>query len=258
LGFLSVCDTITVGIVMKNIRIVIMDTIHLSPRLEAVLQFISKSSCLADIGSDHAHLSCRAIQDGRAAKAIAGEVRSGPLHQSTSNIAALGFQKYIDVRLGDGLDVIREPGEADTIVIAGMGGELITDILERGKEKIGKETVLILQPNIREARVRKWLNENGWTIVNETIVDESPHIYEIIKARQETAVRKLSELELKMGPILSSRKESVFLKKWKKREQRLIGILQALSQAEQTAELARKKKESECELHLIRMCLSEN
>ncbi|MCO7126321.1 class I SAM-dependent methyltransferase [Sporolactobacillus shoreicorticis] len=235
-----------------------MDTIHLSPRLKAVLQFIPKSRCLADIGSDHAHLPCRAIQDGRALRAIAGEVRSGPFHQSTSNVAALGFQRYIDVRLGDGLDVIREPGEADAVVIAGMGGELITDILERGKAKINKETALILQPNIREASVRKWLNENSWTIINEAIVEEPPHIYEIILARKETAARKLSELELKMGPILSIRKELVFLKKWKRREQRLIRILQALGQAEQTAELARKREESERELRLIRVCLNQN
>jgi tRNA (adenine22-N1)-methyltransferase len=231
-----------------------METIHLSPRLNAVLEFIPKSACLADIGSDHAHLPSRAVQEGRAKLAIAGEVRQGPYHQSVSNVASLGLQDKIDVRMGDGLEVIREPHEADAIVIAGMGGELIADILERGKGKIGPDTVLILQPNIREARVRQWLDKNGWLITDEAIVEETPHFYEIMQARR-AEHKKMSELEVQMGPILSVRKEPAFLKKWQRRERRLIGILQALRQAEHMREIRRKEEESEHELKLIRACL---
>lgn len=233
-----------------------METIHLSPRLNAVLQFIPKSACLADIGSDHAHLPSRAVQEGRVKFAIAGEVREGPYHQSVVNVASLGLQDKIDVRLGDGLEVIREPREADAIVIAGMGGELIADILDRGKEKLGPDTILILQPNIREARVRQWLDMNGWIISNEAIVNEGQHVYEVIQACQDSKPQPLSEQELLMGPVLSSEKNPIFIKKWHSRERRLIGILQALRNTEQSDEVRAKITESQKELQLIHSCFN--
>ncbi|MET1247592.1 class I SAM-dependent methyltransferase [Sporolactobacillus sp. STCC-11] len=235
-----------------------METIHLSPRLNAVLQFIPKSAYLADIGSDHAHLPSRAIQEGRIDFAIAGEVRRGPYHQSVVTVASLGLQDKIDVRMGDGLDVIREPHEVNAIAIAGMGGELIADILERGKEKIGPDTVLILQPNIREARVRRWLDQNGWIISDEAIVNEGHHVYEVIHARQGSRTQPLSEQELLMGPMLSSERNPIFIKKWQSRERRLIGILHALQNTEHSDEVLAKIKESQKELHLIRSCFTNH
>ncbi|KLI02179.1 tRNA (adenine(22)-N(1))-methyltransferase [Sporolactobacillus inulinus] len=228
-----------------------MEKIHLSPRLDCVLHFVPRVECLADIGSDHAHLPCRAVQIGRVDSAIAGEVRPGPLYQSTVNVAKQGLQDRIDVRLGDGLDVLREQGEASAISIAGMGGELIADILERGKKKIGKKTVLILQPNSREPRVRRWLDHNGWIISDEAIVNEGHHVYEVIRACQGYKPKSLSELELMMGPVLSSKQERLFIKKWKNRERRLSSILKALRNTKQSDEVLKKIEESQKELHLI-------
>ncbi|WKB37264.1 tRNA (adenine(22)-N(1))-methyltransferase TrmK [Terrilactibacillus sp. S3-3] len=85
-----------------------------------------------------------------------------------ATVQALGIGQAISVRLGDGFQVI-ERGEADTIVIAGMGGELISEILERGEAKLTRETTLILQPNIREVTLRTWLDQHQWTIVDEAI-----------------------------------------------------------------------------------------
>lgn len=234
-----------------------METVQLSPRLNAVLQFIPKSKCLADIGSDHAHLPLRAVQDKIAGTAIAGEVRPGPYYQALNNVKTSRMQEYIDVRMGDGLDVIREPGQADAIVIAGMGGELIRDILERGKSKLSTNTVLILQPNIREAYVRKWLNDNGWDIIDERIVEEFPHFYEIIQARQVAERKELTDMELQMGPILSKKGEPAFIKKWKRREKKLFDILDALNHAEETDSVRRKKEDSENYLQLIKSCLNQ-
>ncbi|WP_139693111.1 tRNA (adenine(22)-N(1))-methyltransferase [Sporolactobacillus terrae] len=229
-----------------------MEKIHLSPRLDCVLHFVPKVECLADIGSDHAHLPCRAVQIGRADSAIAGEVRTGPLYQSTLNVTKQGLRDRIDVRLGDGLDVLREQGEASAIVIAGMGGELIADILERGKNKIGKKTVLILQPNSREPRVRRWLVYNGWTISDEAIVNEGHHVYEVIQASQGSKPRLLSEPELMMGPVLSSKQDPLFIKKWKNRERRLSSILTALRNTGQSEEVLKKIEANQKELQWIR------
>ncbi|MCL1630402.1 class I SAM-dependent methyltransferase [Sporolactobacillus sp. CPB3-1] len=254
LGFSLVCVTITLNLDEKT-GIVIMKTMHLSPRLNAVLHMLPKGKCLADIGSDHAHLPCRAIQEGLCETAIAGEVRVGPYRQSVDNIETLGFSHCIDVRLGDGLDVLH-PDEADTIVIAGMGGELIADILERGREKLGTTTTLILQPNIREPRVREWLSQNGWSIIDETIVEETPHFYEIIRAEQCPDWQKLSDLELQFGPILSKKKQTAFVKKWRRREHSLAAILIALKHAEQTDSVRKKTAECEKEWTMIQYCLT--
>ncbi|MCO7175696.1 tRNA (adenine(22)-N(1))-methyltransferase [Sporolactobacillus kofuensis] len=242
-------------IMNRQVRIVIMDTIHLSPRLKAILGLIPQSKCLADIGSDHAHLPLRAIQDHIVDTAIAGEVRRGPFQQSLKNVQDSGMQTVIDVRLGDGLDVLTKD-EANSIVIAGMGGELIRDILERGKSKLGMDTVLILQPNIREYNVRQWLNDHGWTITDERIIEEEPHFYEIIQAKQKVVTGTLTETELLMGPVLLRRKDPTFIKKWRSREQKLINVLRALNKAGDTELIQHKKVKSETELKRIQDCIN--
>lgn len=205
------------------------------------MSLIPKNAVLADIGSDHAHLPCRAVQEGIAIKAIAGEVREGPFSQSLSNVQALGMADSVSVRLGDGLDVI-EPGEAKVIVIAGMGGELITDILERGRAKLAEETTLILQPNIREPGCRAWLASGGWSITDEAIVEESPHFYEIIKAKRcLTGEARLTDEELMMGPVLIRNQTPVFRKKWALREAKLQLILQSLEQTRETEAVILKR-----------------
>ncbi|MFT8317531.1 MAG: class I SAM-dependent methyltransferase [Sporolactobacillus sp.] len=233
-----------------------MLSIHLSKRLQTVLQFVPKGSLLADIGSDHAHLPCRAVLDHKVPLAIAGEVRRGPYLQAAANVRVFELAEEIDVRLGDGLDVL-ENGEADVIVISGMGGELIAEILERGKEKLTDDTTLILQPNIRESLCRSWLIDNGWRIENEAIVEEAPHFYEIIRAVKEKSGRKalLSESEIMMGPILLHEKTEIFKKKWQRRETKLLEILQALKQTSETRDILKKRGESRRQLQVIRQAL---
>ncbi|MFT8362107.1 MAG: class I SAM-dependent methyltransferase [Sporolactobacillus sp.] len=231
------------------------ETIRLSKRLQTVFNFIPQGARLADIGSDHAHLPCRAILDKRVPMAIAGEVRRGPLTQSQHTINAFNLANQISVRLGNGLDVI-QPDEVDAIVLAGMGGELITDILTRGSDKLRTGMTLILQPNIRARNVRVWLQENGWTIGGEAIVEESPHFYEIICATN-TAARepRLTETELLMGPLLLREKNAAFMKKWTRRAMKLDTIIQSLARTEDSAELRARRLTYQKQLQLIQQAL---
>ena len=140
-----------------------MKDISLSKRMEAVVKMISPQSfAIADVGCDHAYVSIALKLRGMAQKVIAMDVRKGPLAIAEKNIALYGLEESIDVRLGDGLEKLN-PGEADTIVIAGMGGLLMRDILERGKriwcEK--EHPVLILQPQSDLDVVRHFLYEHG-------------------------------------------------------------------------------------------------
>lgn len=234
----------------------IMKKIHLSERLIAVLRFIPAGAVIADIGADHAHLCCRAIQEHIAQEAIAGEVRKGPLQQSVSTITELGMNGKVSVRLGDGLDVIR-PGEANCIVIAGMGGELIAEILERGQSKLDERTTLVLQPNIREPLVRDWLNTHGWQIVNETVAEEQPHFYEVICARYSgTVQRPLSAAERLMGPVLIHTRPDAFRNKWRRKQRKLQDVLHALERTERTEEVKLKRAECVDKLDLIQAVLA--
>ncbi|RYL91591.1 SAM-dependent methyltransferase [Sporolactobacillus sp. THM7-4] len=232
-----------------------MTSIHLSKRLRAVASFIPKQARIADIGSDHAHLPCVAIREGIVIRAVAGEVKEGPFRQAVSNVVEQKMTDAVSVRMGDGLDVI-ERGEVDTIVIAGMGGELITEILERGLQKLTDENILILQPNIREPRCRLWLASRGWRITNEAIIEEEGHFYEIIRAeRERSGPYLLTEEEQLMGPVLIRNQTAVFKKKWTTRKNRLENILRSLENTEDTPSIRKKRADCGRKLEMIHRVL---
>ena len=157
----------------------------LSNRMEAVVNMVSPQSfVIADIGCDHAYVSIALVERKLAQKVIAMDVRKGPLEIAKKNVTAYAMTDEIELRLSDGLDKIL-PGEADVIVIAGMGGLLIRDILERGKKILdvdGKRPELILQPQSDLAEVRIFLQENAYDIQQEKMLIEEGKYYTIIKA----------------------------------------------------------------------------
>ncbi|WP_334332781.1 MULTISPECIES: tRNA (adenine(22)-N(1))-methyltransferase [unclassified Companilactobacillus] len=187
----------------------------LSKRLQAVYQMVDKDTRVADIGSDHAYLPVELITDQVADFAIAGEVAPGPMSRSKEDVEKFGLSKKIDVRLGDGLAVINAEDEIDTVVIAGMGGILIQKILSQATpEQLSHVETLVLQPNIGEPLVRHWLVDNNFEIIDEDIVEEDHHVYEIIKAQKVSQTKPLNAAQFLMGPILMQKKTPTFLAKW--------------------------------------------
>jgi len=187
----------------------------LSKRLQAVYQMVDNNSRVADIGSDHAYLPVELIEQKVALYAIAGEVAKGPMSRSKEDVEKFGLSNKIDVRLGDGLAVIKANDQIDTVVIAGMGGILIQSILTRATvEQLSNVKTLILQPNIGEPLVRHWLVENNFQIVDEDIIAEDHHVYEIIKANKVTEPISLTEPEFLMGPVLMQKKTPTFVANW--------------------------------------------
>lgn len=220
-----------------------MDHTCLSQRLKMVSQYIPQGAVLADIGSDHAYLPTYLAQKGQIRKAIAGEINDGPYLSAKKQVQSSQCEDVVDVRKGDGLSIISK-NEVDTVVIAGMGGRLITDILEAGKEKLPSDhTTLILQPNIGAVIIRNWLMVNHWNISHESILEEDDKIYEIIVAHQAEETIYLSPSELLFGPILIKEKSSAFLKKWKNELRKWEEIYLALTHATQTEETIIKQKE---------------
>ena len=155
-------------------------------RIKAVLNFVEKNSRVADIGADHGYLSIELVKSGRASFVIASDKNSGPLDAAKKNIAAAGLSDFIEVRLGDGLKVLRE-GEVDTICIAGMGGALIVEILKDSPEILKSVQQLILQPMNATEKLLEWLKNNGRYIADIDLAEVGGIIYEIISAAKNPA-----------------------------------------------------------------------
>ncbi|WP_194241263.1 tRNA (adenine(22)-N(1))-methyltransferase [Bacillus fonticola] len=215
----------------------------LSQRLECVLSYIPIGSVLVDIGSDHAYLPTEAVKRGVVQKAIAGEVAQGPFLAAQKEVIQSGLTASIDVRKGNGLEVL-EKEEGDCIVIAGMGGTLIASILENGKDKLSKNMTLILQPNIGGKSVRNWCVQNGWKCVDECVMKEDGHLYEIIVAVFSPAESHLTEKEQLFGPILlQHREDSVFREKWEREQHEWARILRQLEQANGNEAVDEKRRQ---------------
>ncbi|WNS43788.1 class I SAM-dependent methyltransferase [Paenibacillus sp. MMS20-IR301] len=239
-----------------------MNNVKLSDRLQLLLEQVPEGSRLADIGSDHALLPVAAVESGRVPSAIAGEVNSGPFEAARRGVAEAGLGNKITVRRGDGLEVL-EPGEADCITIAGMGGSLIAAILDRG-QKLGKLSgvkTLALQPNVGEDILRRWLLGNGWVLISEHILEEDGKTYEILTAIPESSgaaggneqlyreqvlgggqVVCDQALLLQMGPFLLQAPNKVFVAKWQGEIAKLEGILTSLSRSELEAAEEKRSK----------------
>jgi tRNA (adenine22-N1)-methyltransferase len=238
-----------------------LNTDKLSLRLGAVAKYVPNGSKVADIGSDHAYLPCYLVKNNEVTFAIAGEVVAGPYQSAKKNVQAEGLEDTVSVRMGDGLEVI-EPDEVDCITIAGMGGTLITNILDAGKQKLGSVTRLVLQPNINAMAIRQWFMENGWQLLAEEILEEDGKIYEVLvgeKGRPEKPYDKEQiEMELLLGPFLKKQKNQAFIKKWnleKKNWQRIYQQLEG--SAEPTAETLAKKQELLFKIQLVEEVLKD-
>ena len=186
----------------------------ISKRLELVASFVPQGAILLDVGSDHAYLPIDLVERGRIKSAIAGEVVEGPYQSAVKNVEAHGLKEKIQVRLANGLAAFEEADQVSVITIAGMGGRLIARILEEGLDKLANLERLILQPNNREDDLRIWLQENGFQIVAEIILEEAGKFYEILVV--EEGQMKLSASDVRFGPFLSKEISPVFVQKWQK------------------------------------------
>lgn len=176
----------------------------LGERLAALATFVPVGSRVGDIGTDHAYLPIELVQRNIAVSAVAGDVHKGPYLAAKENVEGLGLQQKISVRFGDGLAVVL-PYEVDAVVIAGMGGSTIIEILSSAVEVTNSLKRLILQPMIGAATLRRWLIANNWNIIDETLVQDEGKLYEIIVAEQGAGV-VLEPIMYDIGMVLWNKK----------------------------------------------------
>ena len=212
---------------------IFVDEKHLSARLACVASLVSAGARVADIGSDHAYLPAALVLDGKIDFAIAGEVVKGPYENAVHEIKDHQLEGQVIPRLAAGLAAIEPADKVDTITIAGMGGSLIASILEKDKNKLTGIKRLVLQPNVGESQLREWLMNNHYQIMNEKIIEEDNHIYEIIVAEPSVVPFRYSKYELDFGPFLLENKGPVFRKKWQEYLQREAHVIDQMQKAQQ-------------------------
>ena len=207
--------------------------IELGERLTRVASFVPDGSKVCDVGSDHAYLPVYLIQNDQISCAIAGEVVEGPFLSAKQTVRDYRMENRIEVRLGDGLQILSKEDEITAVTICGMGGELISRILEAGYSggHINGQERLILQPNVAEHFVREWLMNHSYQIVDETVVSDNHRLYEIIVAEPVGKRVEYTELELKYGPILLQHPSELSVAKWNRMNRKNKEILEQLQKS---------------------------
>lgn len=161
--------------------------IKLSERLQIIADLIENGQTVADVGTDHGFLPIFLWESKKSPKIILADISKGSLQKAVDNVRMQDYneevlEKNFSFRLGDGIQIL-ENGEVDTVVIAGMGGILMTEILDKDLIKTKSIKKIILQPRSGQGKLRWWLLNNGFEITNEKLVREGKFICEILCAK---------------------------------------------------------------------------
>lgn len=209
-----------------------METIRLSSRLLAIAELVPQGSSVADVGTDHGYIPVWLKQNGFD-RVTATDIGSGPLERAVSTAESFGLAAEIAFSLCDGLSGI-DPSDAETIIIAGMGGETIAGILSRAPwTREGR--ALLLQPMSKSELLRTWLLQNGYVIKAECLVRDSGKLYSIITATGGTGAEPepweyiLSPALAKSGDLLLPEYLDSQLEKL---EKRITGLQRSAKQAD--------------------------
>lgn len=229
--------------------------VKLSKRMKAVAGMVTPGNILADIGTDHGYVPIALLQREKVPSAIAMDINKGPLSRAYDNVVNNGLEDKIQTRLSDGVEAL-EPGEVDTILIAGMGGELIIKILTQGEIVCRSAKELVLQPQSDLAKVRKYLRLHNYRIVDEDMIFEDDKYYpmmKVIPVRENDIWEKLKPEVIDAcdiyGPLLLSNGHPILRKYLVKQHKQLTGIVSKLKKQEQSEHIVKRIKEIEEEIN---------
>lgn len=235
---------------------------YLSPRLKAVAELVTCGCRLADIGTDHAYVPIWLAKTGRIPGAVAADVNKGPLLRALENIRENGLEDRIEIRLSDGFLALR-PGEVRSAVLAGMGGGLMIRILKEGAPVIECLEECILQPQSEIEKVRAFLLEEGFSFLEENMVEDDGKYYPMMKVKppaekgtdgekkmdypEKTREKEWKEEELRYGKLLLQKKNPV-LREFLEREIHIRKEILSRLENENTPRIVQRRKEVKEEL----------
>lgn len=226
---------------------------NLSKRLKAVSDMVPAGVIPADIGCDHGYVAISLVKNGKCERVIASDINTGPLKRAEENVWEAGLTDRIDIRLSDGTKNIKK-GEVDTLIISGMGGLLICDILKEAFTVLrGDIKNLILSPHRDTERVRSFLREEGFVIEDEVMVFEDGKYYTVILAVDNEKygglpVDVLSDLSFDQsaydmfGPVLLMKRSDTFISYLRHEKEKTEGILKKVTDDKRTEGLKYRLK----------------
>ncbi|MBO5372101.1 MAG: SAM-dependent methyltransferase [Lachnospiraceae bacterium] len=236
--------------------------VKLSKRLQHLADMVSKDTILADVGTDHGYIPIYLLETKKIQKAYAMDIGIGPLQRAKEHIAECGLGEYIETRLSDGVAALC-PGEAKTILIAGMGGGLVMHILSQGEKVVAAAEELILQPQSEIERVREYLYQNGFVIDKEDMVFEDGKYYPMMHICQNRAEKKefsysTEEWQIiyRYGEHLLQEKHQVLYQYLLYRLEQYEQILSGLEKQQDTEAILARKAEVDKEISCIQLALS--
>lgn len=231
---LSCIDPLCVGR-----RSMLDNRMHLTPRLRTIMAQVPEGTRLADIGTDHALIPAALLRNGKITAAIASDIRQGPLESAARTAQQFGLEDRISLRLGAGLCTV-QPEDADTIVIAGMGGETIAQILEDDPWALDGTHLLLLQPMTAQPFLRQYLAAHGGSIEKESLCREGRRMYTVLTVRGggEPQQKSLSQCCISKALLCDPMAEQ-YVKKLLEREEKITASLES----------AKHQKPEELQLH---------
>ncbi|SMP39312.1 tRNA (adenine(22)-N(1))-methyltransferase [Anoxynatronum buryatiense] len=184
-------------------------SITLSPRLAAAANRADPTAVVADIGTDHGYIPIYLVKEKGVRHVIATDANEDPLNKARRIVQRFKLEAHITLRLGNGLEVL-EPGEATTLILAGMGGTLITELLEASPMVAHQAQQLILQPVQAVPVLRRYLAAHGYRIHEEVLIQEKHRFYEIMVAKYENLpVHEPEPVWLETGSFLKQQPATV-------------------------------------------------
>lgn len=212
----------------------------LTPRLRTIADNILPCGTVADIGTDHAYLPVYLCMTQKCRRAIASDIRRGPISRAQDTVDKYSVGDLIETRLGSGAETLM-PGEADCIVVAGMGGLIISEIIKASREIFDGASRILLQPMTAADELRLFLNGNGYTIENEFLAKEDRKIYNILSVKKGQEP-KYTPSELYLGKRLIQSRPPHFDEYLKTRSIRLEKMINGLKLSSDTADAEKKLK----------------
>ena len=225
---------------------------ELSKRLQAVADLVSNGLVVADVGTDHGYIPIYLIETKKSPKAFAMDVNKGPLFRAKEHIAEHGLTSSIETRLSDGVRALKK-GECECVVVAGMGGALTIKIMEEGKDIFRDLKEFVLQPQSELQKVRAYLYQNAYSIVEENMVLDDGKFYPMFRVINGQS-QEYHAIELCYGKLLLEQKNAV-LKTFLQKEKAVKELI--LSNLEQSfgEHIEARRKEIQEELEGIEYAL---
>lgn len=247
------------------------ERLKLSERLRALAELVPAGSVLADIGTDHAWVPAELLLKGRISRAVAMDIGEGPLARAEAHIAELGLTEQVSLRLSDGFAALK-PGEADCVLIAGMGGELMQGILTRGLGADGRPGPAfragvkryLFSPHTEWEAFRSYLSAQGFRLTDERMLKEDGKYYLILVCENgdgEAAYREAESRGIpvaaarRFGPMLLERRDTVLRDYMNERLRKEQEIAERLPESRRTA-VSAKREELRESIRLLKECLA--